>query len=94
VTWTWRARAKEIAERTVVANLGKPPKEIRKALREALPWDRSGYAYKAWLLEARAALSRHNVPWRDARGTMKECIDCGPLFDVKDTLDERPRRRC
>lgn len=65
----WRGIASPIISRVLTETLGKPEKEIRKALREAYPklWGRSGWPYKVWLDEIR----RQRGTKRLLRGTAR-----------------------
>ncbi len=51
---TWRARAAPIIARVLKETAGLPEGQVRRALAAAYPWQRSGWAYKAWLAEVRA----------------------------------------
>lgn len=54
---TWRDVARPIIAKAIAENLGKPEKEIRKALRRAYPFgERKYHPYKIWLDEIRVQL--------------------------------------
>lgn len=54
---TWRDRCRPLIAQTIQEHQDKDMKSVRKALREAYPWDqRSLHPYKIWCSEVRRQL--------------------------------------
>ena len=62
MTWTWRAAAAPIIARVLVETAGKPPEEIRAALRAAYPFGvRRYHPYRIWCDEVRVQTGRKKI---------------------------------
>ncbi len=84
---TWRQKARPIIAAVLAMTKGQDERSIRRALREAYPFDeREMYPYKAWLLEVRA--QRRLVPPSVRHGRRHSCLPGQQHFHLEEAIHD------